>query len=56
MAAETTIVQARRIVSVGDINPEHVVTPNVFVDRVVEVSSPVVESKLIAEGVQYRGK
>ncbi len=55
MAADTTIVQAKKIVAVGDINPEYVVTPNVFVDRIVEVSSPVVESKLIAEGVRYNG-
>lgn len=55
MAADTTIVQAKKIVAVGDINPEHVVTPNVFVDRIVEVSSPVVESQLIAEGVRYNG-
>ena len=53
MAADTTIVQAKKIVGVGDIDPEHVVTPNVFVDRIVEVSSPVVESQLIAEGVRY---
>ena len=55
MAADITIVQAKKIVAVGDINPEHVVTPNVFVDRIVEVSSPTVESKLIAEGVRYNG-
>lgn len=37
-AARITIVQARRIVAVGDIDPESVVTPGIFVDRVVEVA------------------
>jgi len=52
-AAGVTIVQTREIVAVGKINPEHVVTPGIFVDRVVEVADPVVESQLIAEGVSY---
>ena len=53
MAAETTIVQARRVVEPGRIDPEHVVTPGIFVDRVVEVAEPLVESRLIAEGRRY---
>ncbi len=53
MAAETTIVQARRVVEPGDVDPEHVVTPGIFVDRVVEVPEPLQESKLIAEGRRY---
>jgi 3-oxoadipate CoA-transferase alpha subunit len=39
-AAALTVVQARRIVDLGEISPEHVVTPGIFVDRVVEVSNP----------------
>ena len=53
MAARTTIVQARRIVEPGAIDPEHVVTPGIFVDRVVEVAEPLIESQLIAEGRRY---
>jgi 3-oxoadipate CoA-transferase alpha subunit len=53
MAAATTIVQARRIVDMGDIDPEHVVTPGIFVDRIVEVSKPLNESQLIAAGRSY---
>jgi 3-oxoadipate CoA-transferase alpha subunit len=53
MAAATTIVQARRIVEPGAIDPEHVVTPGIFVDRVTEVSAPLEESRLIAEGKRY---
>ncbi len=35
-AAALTIVQVRRVVELGAIDPEHVVTPGVFVDRVWE--------------------
>ena len=41
MAADLTIVQARRIVDLGVIPPEQVMTPGIFVDRIVEVSNPV---------------
>ena len=40
MAAELTVVQARKIVDLGAIEPERVITPGVFVDRVVEVPNP----------------
>lgn len=53
MAAKTTIVQARNIVAPGEIDPEHVVTPCIFVDRLVEVPAPLLESRLIAEGRCY---
>ena len=53
MAATTTIVQTSRLVDRGDIDPEHVVTPGIFVNRVVEVPDPVHEDTLIAEGRRY---
>jgi 3-oxoadipate CoA-transferase alpha subunit len=53
MAAATTIVQARRIVPVGAINPEHVVTPGIFVDRVVEVPGPAQEEVLTRQEAVY---
>ncbi len=53
MAAKTTIVQARKIVKLGEIDPECVVTPGIFVHRVVEVSNPADESKLVAEERRY---
>ena len=37
-AADTTVVQVEDIVSVGEIDPEHVVTPGIFVDRIVRVN------------------
>jgi 3-oxoadipate CoA-transferase alpha subunit len=53
MAATTTIVQTRKLVTAGDIDPENVITPGIFVDRIVEVSQPVHEDTLIAEGRSY---
>ena len=53
MAAKTTIVQARCLVDAGEIDPECVVTPGIFVDRVVEVVEPLQESQLIAEGRSF---
>lgn len=40
MAAELTIVQTRKVVDLGSIAPEQVVTPGIFVDRIVEISNP----------------
>jgi 3-oxoadipate CoA-transferase alpha subunit len=53
MAATTSIVQTRRLVARGDINPEQVITPGIFVNRVVEVAEPVHEDTLIAAGRSY---
>ena len=53
MAATTTIVQTRQLVAAGDIDPETVVTPGIFVNRVVAVTDPVHEDTLIAEGAHY---
>lgn len=52
-AARTTIVQTKKLVPRGGIDPEHVVTPGIFVDRIVEVPHPVHEDTLIAEGRRY---
>lgn len=53
MAAKVTIVQASEVVDAGQIDPEIVVTPGIFVDRVVEVANPVHESALVAAGATY---
>jgi len=39
MAATTTIVQVQEFVKLGEIDPEHVVTPGIFVQRVVQVDA-----------------
>ena len=53
MAAKTTIVQTKTLVDRGGIDPEHVVTPGIFVNRVVEVPEPVHEDVLIAAERRY---
>ena len=50
MAATTTIVQARKIVDPGGINPEMVVTPGIFVDRVIHIPNPEHEDDLLRAG------
>ncbi len=52
-AANTTIVQCRTLMQLGEIDPETVVTPGIFVHRVIEVSEPLEESKLNAENRRY---
>lgn len=39
-AARTTIVQVHRVVDTGALDPEAIVTPSIFVDRVVAVGGP----------------
>jgi 3-oxoadipate CoA-transferase alpha subunit len=53
MAAARTIAQVSRIVPAGEIDPEHVVTPGIFVDAVVEVPDPQQEEVLIRAGATY---
>ena len=52
MAARTTIVQASRIVEPGGIDAEQVITPGIFVDRIVEVADPKQEEALLREGAK----
>ncbi len=53
MAANCTIVQSQEYVEAGMIDPEIVVTPGIFVDRIVTVNQPAQESKLVSAGVTY---
>ncbi|NQV41293.1 MAG: 3-oxoacid CoA-transferase subunit A [Candidatus Marinimicrobia bacterium] len=52
-AADITIVQAKYMVEAGEIDPETVVTPGIFVNRVVEITDPAHESILVASGERY---
>lgn len=52
-AAALTIVQASRIVELGGIDPEQVVTPGLFVDRVIEIADAQQEEALMRAGVAY---
>lgn len=53
MAARTAIVQVGECVDDGTLDPERIVTPGVFVQRVVAVEQPALESELIASGATY---
>lgn len=44
MAAKTTIVQVRNFVELGDLDPETIVTPGIFVQRVARVENPQLSS------------
>jgi 3-oxoadipate CoA-transferase alpha subunit len=39
MGAELTIAQVSEIVELGALDPEHIVTPGIFVDRVVQLEA-----------------
>ena len=52
-AASITVVQASKIVEPGEIDPEQVITPGIFVDTIVEVAAPQQEEALIRAGAVY---
>jgi 3-oxoadipate CoA-transferase alpha subunit len=52
-AAATTIAQVKELVEVGEIDPEIIVTPGVYVSRLVVVTDPAQESQLVKEGKCY---
>ena len=39
-AADLTVVQVHEVVELGVLDPEVIVTPSIFVDRVVKMSGP----------------
>lgn len=53
MAAKTAIAQVQELVEVGEIDAETVVTPGIFVQRLVLVTDPAQESQLVKEGKCY---
>ncbi len=53
MAGRVTIVQATSLVAPGELDPETIVTPGIFVDRVTCVADPAHESELVTAGVSY---
>ena len=52
-AAKVTIVQATKVVAPGGIDPEQVVTPGIFVNRIVEVADARQEEALMRAGVAH---
>lgn len=53
MAASKSFAQVSRIVPLGTIDPEHVVTPGIFVQGVIEIQNPAQEETLNREGACY---
>jgi 3-oxoadipate CoA-transferase alpha subunit len=49
-AAKLSVVQVREFVELGDLNPENIVTPGIYVDRAVLVENPLDEEKLLKAG------
>jgi 3-oxoadipate CoA-transferase, alpha subunit len=52
-ASKIAIVQVKKIVGAGQIDPETVVTPGIFVQKVIEIINPADESKLVEEELSY---
>jgi len=53
MGGAITVVQSAQVVEAGDLDPEVIVTPGIFVNRVVLIENPAYESVLVREGVSY---
>lgn len=52
-AAKCSIVQVKHVVEVGELSPECIVTPGLFVQRLVHVAEPQQESSLVKERRVY---
>ena len=52
-AADIAIVQSKQIVEVGELNPEEIITPGIFVERVIEITNPAHESELVENQMRY---
>jgi 3-oxoadipate CoA-transferase alpha subunit len=52
-AAKTTIVQVKEIVEAGELHSENIITPGIFVNRLVVVANPAQESQLVKEDRCY---
>ena len=52
-ASNVSIVQSSKIVNVGDLDPEIIVTPGIFVQKVVEINNPAHESELVSNNIKY---
>lgn len=54
MSARTAIVQVKEIVELGELDPEVIVSPGIFVDRVIEVPDAANEQDLIDAGIKRK--
>ena len=53
MAAKQSLIQTIKIIEPDETNPEHVITPGIFVQKIIQVENPIIESNAIEEGIIY---
>ena len=53
MAAKQSLIQTKKIIEPAETNPEHVITPGIFVQKIIQVENPIIESNAIEEGIIY---
>ncbi len=53
MAAKQSLIQTKKIIEPDKTNPEHVITPGIFVQKIIQVENPIIESNAIEEGIIY---
>jgi len=47
MAAKQSLIQTKKIIEPDETNPEHVITPGIFVQKIIQVENPIIESNAI---------
>ena len=53
MAAKQSLIQTKKIIEPDETNPEYVITPGIFVQKIIQVENPIIESNAIEEGIIY---
>jgi len=53
MAAKQSLIQTKKIIEPDETNPEHVIAPGIFVQKIIQVENPIIESNAIEEGIIY---
>ncbi len=52
-ASNVAIVQTKSILKVGELDPEIIVTPGIFVQKIIKIENPAHESDLVANQMRY---
>ena len=53
MAAKQSLIQTKKIIEPDETNPEYVITPGIFAQKIIQVENPIIESNAIEEGIIY---
>ena len=53
MAAKQSLIQVKKIIEPDKTNPEHVITPGIFVHKIIQIDNPIIETNAIEEGMIY---